>query len=202
MRAKLDKQRTLENLIRDKGIVVEDKPFTLSSGKTSQYYYDLKQAILTPEGLNLVRDLGLVIVKGLKAKSVGGLESGSIPFATTISARSHGTANPMQSFFVRKQAKEHGRRKWIEGNIESPAVIVDDVITTGKSALDAVKKLEETDCKVIAVVAIVDREEGANQLFAKEGLRLYSMFSHSRNFKAFIDKQIASKQNKEIYQPA
>jgi len=191
--AALDDMRgTLKLLIENKGIVVEDEPFTLSSGKVSNFYYDIKQAMLTPSGLRMAGELGFKVARRFQAKSVGGLESGSIPFATAISLTSEGTPDPVGSFFVRKNERRHGRRKWIEGAIESPALIVEDVVTTGKSALDAAIKVEEAGIKVAAVLALVDREEGAADLFRERRIALVSIFSHTEDFKRFIDAKIES----------
>jgi len=188
----MNKREMLKEFILARGIVVEET--ILSSGKKSPYYYDIKQAILTPEALDLAGDLGLESIKSFSAKSVGGLESGSIPFSTAIALKSKGTGSPVQPFFVRKKARTHGRGKWIEGNLLPPAVIVDDVITTGASALDAANKInEETGQLVAAIVAVVDREEGAKELFASKGIPFRSIFTHTKDFKSFIEKGLASK---------
>ena len=188
----MNQKETLKKIIIERGIVLEQT--TLSSGKISPYYYDIKQAILTPEALDIAGALGLGIVESFGGKSVGGLEAGSIPFATAVALKSSGTKMPVQPFFVRKKARTHGRGKWIEGNPVSPAVIVDDVITTGASALDAASKVkEETGQQVASIVAVIDREEGAKELFAAKGIPFESIFTHSKDFKDFIEKSLASK---------
>src|SRR5205085_2930088 len=153
------KSEMLKEIVKTKGIIID--VFSIASGKKSHYYYDIKQAILTPKSLALSGELGLELLKGLDAKSVGGLESGAIPFATAISLSSIKSRKPLQMYFVRKQARAHGRRKWIEGNSNSPAVVVDDVITTGNSSAVAIDRLIEAGCNVAGVIALVDREEGA-----------------------------------------
>lgn len=182
-----DRER-LHEIIRKEGIVLEQ--ITLSSGKTSPYYYDIKKAIMTPLGLALAGGLGRDMLKEFRAKSVGGLESGAIPFATAISVKSLEGEQPVNLFFVRKEARSHGMRKWIEGNVTPPSVVVDDVVTTGKSSIAAVDRIEQAGGKVVGVIALVDREEGAADLFKSRGIRFVSIFSHSRDFKDHIEQQL------------
>lgn len=146
--------------------------------------------MLTPRGLHLAGSLALDFVEEMGANSVGGLESGAIPFATAVSIASEKSERPLDLFFVRKQAKQYGRRKWVEGNIASPVVIVDDVVTTGKSSIDAVDRISELGYKAVGIVAVVDREEGGAELFSSRGLSFAALFSHSRDFKEYIDRQL------------
>jgi orotate phosphoribosyltransferase len=187
----LEHKDELREIIKKSGIVIEDT--VLASGKKSQYYYDVKQAMLTPRALSLAGMLGFEIARMSNVKSVGGLESGAIPFATAISMSSASSVNPMQLFFVRKQSKAHGRGKWIEGNFDSPAAVVDDVVTTGTSSLIAIDRLVEAGCNVATVIALVDREEGASDAFASRGIKFAPIFTHSHDFKQFIDERLALK---------
>lgn len=197
----MDKKALLKELIKDKGIVIPEKPVKLSGGGESLYYYDIKKVVLDPKGLNLASDLALEIISGLQAKSVGGLEVGSIPFAAAISLKSSMTSNPLSAFIVRKKTKEHGLQKEIEGNLESPVVIVDDVITQGKSILETVDKIVKERCEVVGVIAIVDREEGINEEQLRDrNIELFRIFRHS-DFKDFIDQQLKTSSAKtEAYQ--
>ncbi len=181
------KRRVLGELIKKDGIQFSlMKPIKLSGGGESYYYYDIKRVVSNPHGLDLIGDIGLELVSQCGARSVGGIESGSIPIAYAISLKSNGSSNPISAFYVRKQAKVHGLQKEIEGNLESPVVIVDDVITRGKSVLEAVNKVINEGYKVIGVVTIVDREEGAIEEFTKADIELFSIFTH-RDFKEYIE---------------
>ncbi len=177
-----DKKKTLEELIKKDGIKFSfDKPIKLSGGGESYYYYDIKSVGSNPRALEIIAELGLEIVSKCGARSVGGIESGSISIATIISDRSK-----IPWFYVRKQPKEHGLMKYIEGELESPVLIVDDVTTRGKSVLDAVSKITAEGYEVIGVVTVVDREEGAVEELAKKGIELFPIFTHSE-FKEYIE---------------
>ena len=197
----MDKKALLKELIKDKGIVIPEKPVKLSGGGESLYYYDIKKVVLDPKGLDLASDLALEIISGLQAKSVGGLEVGSIPFAAAISLKSSMASNPLSAFIVRKKTKEHGLQKEIEGNLESPVVIVDDVITQGKSILETVDKIVKQRREVVGVIAIVDREEGINEEQLRDrNIELFRIFRHS-DFRDFIDQQLKTSSAKtEAYQ--
>jgi len=146
-----------------------DKPFQLASGRVSPYYFDLKKLNGHPEGLHTVAKVFYHIIKGMKdVTSVGGLESGSISIASAISQLSFlenkkDPENPLiNSFYVRKKAKEYGSGKQIEGIIKSPIVVVDDVITSGDSAIKAVNVVkDEYECKCL--ISIVFRGTPENK---------------------------------------
>ena len=111
------------------------------------------------------------------------------------------TSNPLLVFIVRKKTKEHGLQKEIEGNLESPVVIVDDVITQGKSILETVDKIVKERCEVVGVIAIVDRQEGINEEQLRDrNIELFRIFRHS-DFRDFIDQQLKTSSAKtEAYQ--
>ncbi len=203
----MNNKKILENLIKQKSILISeyDKPFKLSSGEVSNYYYNSKNCILDPEGLDIISDLLLKEVRKFKVKSVGGLETGSIPLATAISLRSSLTeSEPLSAFFVRKEPKKHGPQSdgplaFFEGNPLSPIVIVDDVITTGKSVinktLDRIKKL---GMEVSGIICIIDREQGGEELFKENNIKFHALFRHSIDFKRYIDSKIDEK--RKIYE--
>lgn len=117
----------------------------------------------------------------LNAYAVGGLTMGADPIATAVSLAAGVRGMALQSFIVRKQAKEHGTLAWIEGAKTFPAganlVVVEDVVTTGGSSIKAVERLREAGFKVEYVLTIVDRQEGGAEAMAKVGLKLFSLCS-------------------------
>lgn len=151
----------------------KEKPFLLASGRTSPFYFDLKKLNGDPEGINTVAKVFYHMIKTMKdVKSVGGLESGSISIATAISQLScieneKDPKNPLiSSFYVRKEAKKYGSEKQIEGCITSPVVIVDDVITSGMSALKAVDivKQEKFDCRCLISIVFRGSDENLEKI--------------------------------------
>jgi len=177
----------LFELIYDKSFISSKKPIPLSSGKYSNYYFDLKQVTGDPRGINeIAKILHAQIEKIGGIKSVGGLESGSIAISTAISQFSLQNQDPISSFYVRKKPKEHGLSKWIEGKAIRPAVIVDDVVTTGESALNALNVLKEEGIDVQYLFAIVYRDTPeTKEKFEKENnIKLLNLFYESE----FIEK--------------
>ena len=170
----------LLDLIRIKGVEKKSEGFTLASGKISNLYIDLRRINLDPVGINLVGKITLRKIRELatEATHVGGLETGSIPISTAVTLLSNGD-HPLVGFWVRKQTKDHGLKNLIEGNLtkDSNAVIVDDVVTTGSSSLQAVKAVREFGAKVVQVIAIVDR--GAAENFKKEGIPYFAFFEEN-----------------------
>lgn len=140
--------------------------FVLASGKTSTYYIDSKKALFNSLVIDLLGDLFWEIIRPLKPDSLGGLEVGAIPLTAATLVKSQQDGIALEGFFVRKKAKEHGSKQRIEGVLVpgSKVVVVDDVLTTGGSAMEAVDEVEKIGCKVIAVVCIVDRLQGAKEL--------------------------------------
>lgn len=138
--------------------------FILASGKSSSIYVDARLTTMSPEGMNLIGPLALAAIKhqGWDPDSVGGLTLGADPVAFAISYASIDQLKPLRAFTVRKQAKIHGTGNLIEGpfSIMDQVVVVEDVITTGKSALQAIEAIVTAGAHVLGVLAIVNREEG------------------------------------------
>lgn len=162
----------LVRVFRDLGAFREGD-FVLSSGRESDYYVDGKLVTLNPEGASIVGDVLLETLERYEIDAVGGPEVGAIPVATAVAVRSAGSHRALPAFFVRKKPKQHGLRKWIEGPVQPGmrVAIVDDVVTTGDSVLEAVEHAQEEGLKVVVVVGLVDRQSGATDKFAQAGVR-------------------------------
>ncbi len=155
--------------------------FTLSSGRTSNYYLDCKLVTLDPEGAVLTgyTILELLESNGIRPDAVGGLTIGADPIVTAVAAVSYLEKRPLRAFLVRKEPKGHGRQRQIEGIEEkevSRVVIVDEVCTTGESTFQAVRVAEAAGLEVVAVVSLVDREEGGSERL-REKYRYFSVFT-------------------------
>lgn len=134
--------------------------FRLASGKLSDFYIDCKATTMCGQAMPLV---GEVFAQQLPdgVDAVGGLTMGADPIAHAIAHYSAAHGTPLNAFSVRKEPKKHGTRKWIEGGVEtgSKVVVLDDVVTTGGSTIDAIRKCREEGLRVVAVMALVDRQE-------------------------------------------
>jgi orotate phosphoribosyltransferase len=150
----------------------------LASGKESDYDFDMKPAMLDPDGAALMAELILTAIQGVSADAVGGLEMGAVPLIAPVAMKSPAFGRYLPGFFVRKAVKDHGTQKRIDGNdiTGKSVVIVEDVTTTGNSAMDAVKAVEDAGAKVALVISILDRGEGAAELYAQAGIPFKSLF--------------------------
>lgn len=153
--------------------------FTLASGRQSDLYVDCRPTTMHPEGLAAIGPLGLHAIgeRGWKPDSVGGLTLGADPVSYAIAYASQLAGIPVRAFTVRKEAKTHGTGKVIEGAFESGdrVVVVEDVITTGGSALRAVDAIRAGGGSVVGVLAVVDRGEGGREAIEAAGLDVESL---------------------------
>lgn len=153
--------------------------FTLASGKKASYYLDGKQIALHSEGLRLVGEGLLDLLADVKFDAIGGMSIGADPIIGGALAVAGERGRELLGFLVRKEPKGHGTQRYIEGPVQKGmrVVIVDDVVTTGGSSLQAIDRIQEFGCEVVQVVAIVDRMEGGAANFRARGLSLRSLLT-------------------------
>ena len=147
--------------------------FTLASGKESNYYINSKKAIFHSEVVGLLGDVLFDMTQDLNIDAAGGLEVGAIPMAAVLAQRYHQAGRMLEGFFVRKQPKGHGSNERVEGvlNAGMRVAVLDDVLTTGGSVIQAIGEVEKAGAKVVSVVCIVDRLEGARAALASYDFR-------------------------------
>jgi orotate phosphoribosyltransferase len=154
----------------------EGPAFKLASGKTSTFYFNMKPTVLDSEGAYLVASLILDELEGIDADMIGGLEMGAVPIAAAVAAVAHTRGRKLPAFFVRKQVKTHGTQSLIEGLPKGQSMagkkvlVVEDVTTTGGSALKAAEILKAEGAEIVRIITIVDRLDGAAETFANAGL--------------------------------
>ncbi len=155
--------------------------FRLSSGTHSDFYIDCRTTSMHAEGQVLIGRVGYATLaaEGLRPDAIGGLTMGADPLAYAIAAESWRQGEPIHAFSVRKRPKRHGRGRQIEGCFEPGArvVIVEDVITSGGSALQACEAVRRESGEVLAVLALVDRQEGGRERLEAAGLRTLILFT-------------------------
>jgi orotate phosphoribosyltransferase len=152
---------------------VERGDFVLASGQRSTYYIDCRKATMSAEGQVLIGRLGVAAIarSGWAPDAIGGLTMGADPVAYAIAGASWGSARVLDAFSVRKEAKAHGTGRQIEGNFAPGrrVVVVEDVITSGGSALKAIEAVRAAGGEVVGVFALVDREQGGRQKLEEAG---------------------------------
>ena len=148
--------------------------FKLASGGASTFYFDMKPTMLDPEGANLMADLILDVLKDQDVDAVSGLALGAIPVVTAVVQKSFQIGRPIPGFYVRKDQKERGMEKLIDGVVPEggKVVVFEDVTTKGNSALKAVEAIKAAGCTVVGVITLVDRLDGAEDNLKSHGLNL------------------------------
>lgn len=173
-----DRERLLNLLVQRS---YAEGRFTLASGAESSYYVDARLTTMHAEGQALIGRLGLAAIRdaGWRPDAVGGLTMGADPIAYAIAHASAGTDQPVHAFSVRKGTKGHGRGRRVEGCLEpgSRAVVVEDVLTTGGSALKACRAAAEGGATVVGVLVLVDREEGGRAALEAAGYSVRALLT-------------------------
>lgn len=171
-----DRTRLIE-LFHERALKFGD--FTLVSGKKSKYYLDGKQITLHGEGLNQVSEGLLDLLEGVEFDAFGGMSLGADPIVGGVITAAARRGKELAGFLVRKEAKGHGTQKYLEGPVTPgmKVVIVDDVVTTGGSALLSVDRAIEFGLEIVKVVGVVDRKEGGAANFAARNLPFISLLT-------------------------
>jgi len=164
-------QEILIDLLKDRSLQTGN--FVLASGQRSTYYIDARPTTMSAQGQQVIGRLGLEAIRkaGWHPHAVGGLTMGADPVAYAIASASAQAPPAIDAFSVRKAAKGHGAKRRIEGNFspEMPVVIVEDVITSGGSALQAIEAVTSQGGNVVGVLSVVDRLQGGRELLESEG---------------------------------
>jgi orotate phosphoribosyltransferase len=170
-------QQQLRDLLQSRSVRRGD--FVLASGQRSSFYIDARRTTMSGPGLALIGPLGLdrLAARGWEPRAVGGLTLGADPVAYALAAAARTRGLALDAFTVRSQAKSHGTGARIEGCFAAgiPVVIVEDVITTGASAHDAILAVEHEAGRVLGVLAVVDREEGGRQMLERAGYQVEAL---------------------------
>ena len=176
-----DAKKELLNILLAKSI--KTGHFILASGKESDLYCDCRVTALDARGANLIGQEE-ILPKFPGVTSIGGMTMGADPISLAIGMYSVEADEPLKVFTVRKEAKDHGRGKRIEGNFAAgqEVIVVDDVITTGGSTLKAIDAIEAEGGKVVAALVLVDRQEGGREAIESRGIPVFPMFTRATIF--------------------
>lgn len=185
------KERLGEIIIERSFKYSDNPPFTLASGRKSNYYFNCKPTTLDPEGMNLIGAIIFDILKETDVTAAGGLTLGADPIANALAVISYQKGKPIKSFIVRKDVKDHGTKSAIEGNVRQgeKVAIIDDVITTGASTITAIEQARKEGLNVELVVTLIDREEGGKE----------NILQHVDNIKTILTRtEIMNLRSKKI----
>jgi orotate phosphoribosyltransferase len=155
-----DAHGTLVRALREHALVIGE--VTLTSGRTATYYVDAKRAILLPAGFRALGELVRAEAERVGATAVGGMTMGADPVACAALA----AGAPVKAFFVRKDKKQHGLQRWVEGPLLEPGercLVVEDVVTTGGSTVQAIDRIREEGLAIAGVTSVLDRLAGGAQ---------------------------------------
>ena len=169
--------KRLFELIQERAFVSGE--VKLASGATSDFYIDGRMVAVAPESAYLIGEVFYDRIKDLEFDAIGGMAVGAVPLTASLAIACHHHGRATEGFWVRAQTKEHGMQKKIEGKFPENAavVILEDVVTSGGSSLKAIKAVEEAGGRIVAILALVDREAGARELFAERGYTYDPIFT-------------------------
>ena len=179
MSSDAERQELLDLILE---VSFEHRKVTLSSGRESDFYLDLRQTLMRPRGVVLAGQLMVErLASGPRVESVGGMAVAAVPLVAAILGAADARHPDLLGFFVRKEQKKHGLGRRIEGALSEgmTVALVEDTMTTGGSTLEALDLVEAAGAKVARVLCMVERGEGAAEAFAERGLTVESLFQRS-----------------------
>uniref|UniRef100_A0A7C4EKH1 Orotate phosphoribosyltransferase n=1 Tax=Fundidesulfovibrio putealis TaxID=270496 RepID=A0A7C4EKH1_9BACT len=157
--------------------------FLLTSGRKSDYYFDCKPTALHPEGSYLIGSIFCDMLKDVDVQGVGGMTLGADPLVSAVTVMSWLNKRPLPGFIVRKQSKGHGTNQFLEGlgNFQpgDKVAMLEDVVTTGGTLLTACERVRDAGLDIVAVLAVLDRQEGGRENLAAKGYTLSSIFTRA-----------------------
>ncbi|MHB8138081.1 MAG: orotate phosphoribosyltransferase [Smithellaceae bacterium] len=177
-----EKKERLGELILERSFKYSDNPpFTLASGRQSNFYFNCKPTTLDPEGMNLIGEVIFDMLKDAPVTAAGGLTLGADPIANALAVISYQMGRPIKAFIVRKDVKDHGTKSPIEGNVKTGerVVIIDDVITTGGSTITAIEHARSAGLVIDRVITLIDREEGGRENILRHVDHVQSVFTRT-----------------------
>jgi orotate phosphoribosyltransferase len=171
------KRERLLAIIRRESLL-QNRDFRLSSGRSSNFFFDMKKTMFDPEGVSLLADLLFDAIRAEDVDYIGGLETGAIPIIAALCVRSW-PEKPIRGFFVRREVKGHGTDQRVDGLLEkrSKVILFEDVTTTGGSVMQAVNQARQFECTILKVISVVDRLEGAAENFRAGGIKFEALFT-------------------------
>ncbi|NLW80145.1 MAG: orotate phosphoribosyltransferase [Desulfovibrionales bacterium] len=183
----LELKKRLARLLLEKSYL--EGNFTLTSGKKSDYYFDCKHTALHPEGAWLIGKFFLDMIRSKGGiQGVGGMTLGADPLVSAVTVVSYLEGYPLPGFIIRKKSKGHGTNQYLEGlkNFEpgQNVCLLEDVITTGGTLLKAVDRVREQGLNIVAIMAVLDREQGGRENLAQAGFELQSIFTRNELLEA------------------
>lgn len=169
------RREQLVQLIQNEAVAFGD--FTLASGQKSTYYIDCRKVTLSSQGASLIGPAVLDVLADLSIDAIGGLTMGADPIVGAVLTAAGNTHRPLRGFLVRKQAKEHGTGKLVEGPLRAGdrVAVVEDVTTSGGSCRQAIAAVEAAGCTVVCVVTVLDRLAGAKETFESLGYQFRAL---------------------------
>jgi len=189
------KERLIEIVLEKTFKYSENPPFTLVSGRKSNYYFNCKPTTLDPEGMNLIGEILFSMLAKADVTAAGGLTLGADPIANALAVISFQKGRPIKSFIVRKDVKDHGVKNAIEGSVScgDRVVVLDDVITTGGSTITAISKAREAGLVVERVIVLIDREEeDGRQNIEAQGVKVDAVLTRTEIMSRYRGGEIGS----------